>query len=182
MGDGDRLIDTTKLMKEWITLGDAHEDDPFIAFMAYWVAFNMLYQLDMERYYEVHKRECTERAGVQLCFKANRRTFNRYDPYRCGEADIFMDDAAKRLYKREGEADEELAKVRNKERDALLYAVYRVRCNFFHGNKKLGDGTDRKFVTAGAIIIRKYLETLGYFSDMNPALLGRWRAEAAVDS
>lgn len=43
-----------------------------------------------------------------------------------------------------------------------MFAVYRVWCNFFHGNKRFGDETDRKFVASGAANVRGHFCTFGF--------------------
>ena len=56
--------------------------------------------------------------------------------------------------------------IERKKTRSLLYAVYRVRCNFFHGNKRLGDPTDRLFIASASIIIRNYLGTLNFLPNV----------------
>lgn len=150
-----RLVDTAGLMREWVEYGDA-SDNPYMRFMAYWVAFNMLY--------ESYKNDTDgEVKAIRNCFDANKMQFSQYDPFRGEETEIFQSEAARALYGSDEKFEIGRKAIMRRRPQQLLYAVYRVRCNFFHGNKKLGDPTDRKFVTSGATIIRGYLSTLGLF-------------------
>lgn len=161
MGKNDCHVDPIDIMREWVSFGDA-QGNPYMRFMAYWVVFNMLY----EEYKEDGKSEFN---AIWTCFKQysyeiSHPPFRRYKPFNSTESQIFVSDKAKKLYRGEDDdPDGALADLRAKKPRALLHAVYRVRCNFFHGNKQLGDPEDREFVTSGAMIIRKYLGTLGYF-------------------
>ena len=151
-------VDVTDLMREWVELGDKERENPYTRFMAYWVAFNMLY----ERY----KDGCSEFAAIWKCFNFNKANFEQYNPFLKGEADIYTSDAAAHLYKSgDDDPEKERARIKRQNRRSLLYAVYRVRCNFFHGNKRLGDEVDRAFVAYGATIIRNYLGTFGFIPE-----------------
>jgi len=151
-------VDVTDLMREWVELGD-REKNPYMRFVAYWVAFNMLYEG-----YKTNGRR--EYAAIWECYKAHKYSFDQYVPFNNNEVEIFMSDVATGLYKRdEDDPEEECLKIKRNNRRALLYAVYRVRCNFFHGNKRLGDETDRAFVASGATIIRNYLGTLDFIPE-----------------
>lgn len=149
------FVHVEDLMKEWVEFGD-HEENPFMRFMAYWVAFNMLY--------EPYRKggEVKDFPAIMDCYASNASAFGGYDPFDRGGADIFMSDEAKQLYREDPDPEAKIRRIRRKNRRELMFAVYCVRCNFFHGNKRFGDETDREFVRSAAAIVRGYLGTLTF--------------------
>lgn len=96
------------------------------------------------------------------CYAHNASAFGGYDPFDSGSVEIFMGDEAEQLYREDNDPEAKVRRIGSGNRRELMFAVYRVRCNFFHGNKRFGDETDREFVTSAAAIVRGYLGTLAF--------------------
>lgn len=157
MEDGFGYVDATDIMREWVMLGDG-EDNPYMRFMAYWVAFNMLYAP-----YQRGRRDVSDREAILQYFAENEACLSEYDPFSNGDADLFSSLKLFELYNwPERRINRERDDIEGGDVEALMKAVYKVRCNFFHGNKRLGNPTDREFVDCSAKIIRGYLGTLGF--------------------
>ena len=157
------------MMREWIDFGDK-EDNPFMRFMAYWLVFNMVYEPFKEaRDEDGHIKRDEKGRRIQLkdfeaiwtCMKKNDGCFKHYDPFACGDADALKDT---QLYARGRNRAREARLSDDDRKDvyALMWAVYKFRCRFFHGNKTLGDPNDRNLASSSANIVRGYLSTLGF--------------------
>lgn len=162
MADGSKYVHDTDIMQEWVELGDRERaNSPYVSFMAYWVAFNMEYAP-----YKRNEIGAEWKAIERYC-EQNEERLRRYDPFANGDADAFCGVGLFKLYDwKEEDIKSERDAIEDGDIVALMRAVYKVRNNFFHGNKRLGDPTDRKFVTSGAAIVRGYLGTLGFFPEM----------------
>lgn len=157
-----------EIMLDWIKLGD-DEDNPFMRFMAYWLVFNMIYEpyrIETDQngntvFDEHGKRKWRkEFDAIWACFKDNGERFGLYDPLANGDADEFKE--TKLLRSGDKRADKKHVDTADAEIYALIWTVYKVRCNFFHGEKKLHDAEDRRLVTSAAAIVRGYLSTVGF--------------------
>ena len=148
--------DDYSIMKEWVEFGDSC-DNPYMKFMAYWIVFNMLYESLKNR------DNLKEREAVKRFCEKNEFRFEQYDPIANGDAAIFY--SANAYYLFDGDrssVDRKRNKIESGNFIMLMDAVYRVRCNFFHGNKRLGDPIDQKFVTSASTIVRGFLGTFDY--------------------
>ena len=171
MGEYNGSLHYTDIMQDWVRLGDEAEN-PYVKFMAYWVVFNMLYE-PFKAVLDDHGKQRRDENGKRIwrsefdailkCCESFKNQFMLYDPFENGVADIFASKKLLLVYRWPKEkVEKERLDLEGRNVTALLKAVDRVRCNFFHGNKTLGGKDDCQFVASGAAIVRGYLGTLGF--------------------
>ncbi len=145
---------------EWYKLGMQKEQeaacDTFTPFIMYWIAFNCLYNICRNKYEH-------ERIGA-YCGK-RVKILKRYNAFKQKEIAIFMNGAVYDMWgDDQGKCKMRYQKlVENDEKDkiiALFKTMYQVRCNLFHGSKRIDDNRDKELVKSATVILKGYLEVL----------------------
>lgn len=127
----------------------------------------MLYEpykkkVEAEMHNKKGARTSLDRRAIELLFE-NESNLELYDPFASGDADFFSSVELFKLYDWEVRQVYNARKaIKNGDAVKLMKAVYTVRCNLVHGNKRIGDPTDIAFAETGAIIVRGHLETYGF--------------------
>ena len=134
---------------EWYRYGLEKEDDFFIRFMMHWVAFNWLYNSEDDD---------LERDRIRSFYYHNKTKFERFDAFSNPAIKIFNE---RPVYGRDSDASEKNYEgVMNKQILPLIWTLYTVRCNLFHGSKRLMIKRDQELVRDSAVILEGYLKEL----------------------
>ena len=139
---------------EWYKYGLEKGDDAIVKFMMHWIAFNWLYS---------ESRSDSETDNIKTYCENNIDKLTRYNAFGTGAYLIFEDGPVidekharpKRGLYRGLHSDSELESV-----TSLILTIYQVRCNLFHGSKRLYIDRDRELVRSSAIIMEGYLKAL----------------------
>ena len=138
---------------EWYEYG-LKNDDPIIRFMMFWVAFNWLY------------KECREERDdtniKSFCHRKYEKLI-QFDAFSSDAFQVFLEKPVRdetNGYERRSRFDSIKNDRGPKRVENLLLTIYQVRCNLFHGSKKLQDPRDMDLVCASADILKGYLEVL----------------------
>lgn len=140
---------------EWVDLSegiDVRTRDPFARFAMLWVAFNV--------YYAFRCGERTQRSEhgdwQELSALADRPEAQRAHLLLLDKRDGLYLAAVGTLVDAERTTHNVLRSGLHRDRNdlrALLKAVYRIRCNLFHGLKSPSDLLDRRVVEAAAAVV-----------------------------
>ena len=134
---------------EWYQYGLEKEDDFFIRFMMHWVAFNWLYNGEYD------DLECDR---IRSFYYHNKTKFERFDAFSNPAIEIFKEGP---VYGRDsGSSEKNYEGVMKKQILPLIRTLYTVRCNLFHGSKRLVIQRDQELVRASAVILEGYLKEL----------------------
>ena len=140
------------IAKEWFKYGLSKDDDFFMRFMIYWLAFNWLYNERGER---------KEHEKISRFYEDHKRLFDKYDPFSDPAIEIFqkgpVDDGRDPEY---SHSDLNYRGVKRNDACSLLLTMYCVRCNLFHGSKSLRCQRDQDLVRDSATILGGYLKAL----------------------
>lgn len=139
--------------REWYNYGRATKD-PIVKFMMHWIAFNWLY------------RECRqddEKTNIELYCDEHYDRLSRYNPFVTTDIDAFDEGAIvdeRTSEKQEGLYNGIFSRNARTRMRCLLLSIYQVRCNLFHGSKRLYLDRDKRLVESSANIMEKYLGTV----------------------
>ena len=153
------MTDVRTIITDWYRVAEEHQDDPFFAFIALWIAFNAHYVSTFHDFtdpdarvkdHKYVKRFAQDRANVQL----HRRLLATSPEYH---------DAVAKLAER-GVTDVISGETHLIERMedllAVAEAVYQVRCNLFHGGKFRDDERDQQLTSASYTIVNALLRNV----------------------
>ena len=165
---------------EWYGYGLDENNEFVIKFMMHWIAFNWLYN-------GCGKGPERDRI-IGFCLETeNYERLSRYNPFDTTEFEVFSEKAVRRVERmqdtqsadsKDQEQDAKPARRARRGRpnnDDLVYrnlleatgkirvtnlllAIYRVRCNLFHGSKSLQDERDLQLVYSSAVIMEGYMK------------------------
>lgn len=150
---GFKAIEIALDPAEWYHKGNIAEKEDTEAgyitkFIFHWIAFNMLYDSgDTER---------TTRAEIKEFYRMNRNIFDKYDAF-CDPAIIVFKE---RPIGRGKLAGIDFDEIRKNNPLNLLYAIYAVRNNLFHGSKTMKIDRNVDLVRSSSIILGNYLKCL----------------------
>lgn len=140
---------------EWYRYGLEKGDDAIVKFMMHWIAFNWMYS---------ECRKGNERANIREFCRRNYERMSRYDPFGTGAYLVFEDGPVRSEYRDETRNESPYGALRHSsgERrvESLLLTIYQVRCNLFHGSKRLHIQRDIELVRSSSIILEGYLKAL----------------------
>lgn len=155
-------MELTEAGSSWYSVavsGRFDPEDPLIRFIAAWISFNALYESmypnQRERQQITRIAENSEFADCQQQLLSNQN-YSRAANY-IGSRGVVN------LRNNETVGLESVASL-----SELLLAVYQVRCNLFHGGKRIESNRDRELCAAGFIIVCNLLsfhQTGSYVAD-----------------
>ena len=119
-------------------------EDCYDRFISAYVALNFLYN---------ERDESSERVRM-VNYLVEAASRSGVDPFACN-VDEYL--AAPVINMRSHMRGTNSCKVERNNNRELFNAIYQVRCNFFHGNKCLGNPRDQRLVQQGADVIIRIL-------------------------
>lgn len=163
--------------KQWYIYG-CNEADDIAKFMFLWISLNWLYNADTYFKYreefnhkEDDKRDPSEREQILNFVDDRFEQLRGFDVRKAPEFSIFYDQALFDARKAAGDEPRQkdyrkndhrkLRSMFEKERiQGMFLTLYQVRCNLFHGSKRLKSGRDDLLIHSAAIILEGYLATI----------------------
>ena len=139
---------------EWYRYGLQNDEDYIFRFMMHWIAFNWLYS-ECDRNSEI--------ANINAYCEMNYEKLKRYNPF---NTEAFKEFRKGPIRGRSGGRSPEdlFDDICNKHGErrvkSMLLTVYRVRCNLFHGTKRIDIERDQELIKSSAIIMEGYLRAL----------------------
>ena len=139
---------------EWYKYGLRKNDDAIVKFMMHWIAFNWLYSA---------YRQHDERAKIRAFCQDRYEELSRYDAFATGAFLVFTDSPVtdeltgnkRTMSYRNLSSHDKQTQI-----ESLLLTIYQVRCNLFHGSKRLRVQRDIELVRSSSIILEGYLKAL----------------------
>ena len=138
-------------------------DDSTTRFFLLWIAFNWLY--NGEDYFYNGEGELIEsdRGRIRELVGKEHSKLKDFNPFRLEEFKILAESPIiDELSDTEQEKD--YADINSKNRikriKGLFMTLYQIRCNLFHGSKRLDVERDEKLIRSAAVILDGYLQTI----------------------
>ncbi len=134
---------TCGIMNDWIKKGENEQED-VNKFICYWIAFNC--------YYVAVTTE-TERTAIKMIIQDSdtKEIFNRvYKQYK-NEFDKIL---SLKSIKDERPKKNNQVKIEVVDLSTVMWCLYQVRCNLFHGNKGLNSKRDKEILSITTPILR----------------------------
>jgi len=148
---------------EWVQLSEqvrTRSADPFARFALLWIAFNTYYAF---RHGRGRRRNDENTDWQELQELADSHEFTQVHATLLKARDGRYLDAVDTLVRAERATDNVLRSGLHRDATdpvAILKAVYRIRCNLFHGLKSPSDVLDRNVVEAANTIVALFLREL----------------------
>ena len=143
---------------DWYSYGLLQNKDYIFKFMMHWIAFNWLYNNEDNCF------STNEPGKIQHFCANNYEKLEKFDAFSTPYIHIFLEQQIGHN-KHNKELFENLSDLSDIDNRItyLLQTLYIVRCNLFHGSKKLRNDRDQALVENGAYILEGYLKA--YFSE-----------------
>ena len=154
--------------RQWYSYGLDTKNDKIIKFIMHWIAFNWLYgeasggseRDNIANYCAQHKVELADYDAFNAPEIAvflekpvhDARSEHKYRPKQEGKRRDIRDEIFDVLVDEKAENSDRIA--------ALLLTCYQVRCNLFHGQKRLCNARDVSLVENSSVILEGYLNAV----------------------
>lgn len=144
------------LIKDWHRNRAKNEIDPFYRFMCHWICFNAWLDYESEKYTDREmlnwlKRQTSDTSDIIVSYEAMKRTTVGFQ-----NLEILV--AMSPIVDSKGRTDIVISDPND--RDNIIEAIYRIRCNLFHGNKSSSSTRDVKLITCVNFIMTKWIDDL----------------------
>lgn len=175
-----------KIGTEWYEYASKENDNYFVKFMMYWVAFNWLYEeyrkdsQDTQNSQETkntkntkNTKDCNDRPDEKLAIQNfldgnnNKENLKALESLKIFKKPEFQDAIAVLTKEPIIDARTGIPKghykyevVNNESILDLIYIIYHIRCNLFHGSKSPSSDRNRDLVIASATILDAFLKKL----------------------
>lgn len=144
------------LIKDWHRNRAKNETDPFYRFMCHWICFNAWLDHQSGKY--------TDRAmldWLKLQTPATSDIIASYEAMRLttvGNQNLQAFVAMGPILDGKGRGDIAMSDI--DDRDNIIEAIYKIRCNLFHGGKRSSSARDTKLVGCVNHIMTKWIDDL----------------------
>lgn len=147
-------INTKDLIKSWYSSKALNEQEPFFKFLCLWICLNawlshQSQEISDRRMINWLKSQDKSACDILVGYEAMRETTQgsgaikilvQYSP--------ITDSSGRR----------EAIEIKNlDDRDNIIEAIYRIRCNLFHGGKSSTNTKDRELVQCANVILIKWV-------------------------
>lgn len=144
------------LIKGWHRNRAKNETDPFYRFMCHWICFNAWLDHQSGKYTDREmlnwlKLQTPETSDIIASYEAMKLTTVGNQSL---QALVLMGP----ILDGKGRGDITMSSI--DDRDNIIEAIYKIRCNLFHGNKKSTSSRDTKLVTCVNHIMTKWIDDL----------------------
>jgi hypothetical protein len=144
------------LIKDWHRNRAKNETDPFYRFMCHWICFNA--------WLDHQSGEYTDRAMINWLKLQTPTTSDMIASYEAMKLTTVGGQNLKALVSMgpildsRGRGNITMSGVND--RDNIIEAIYKIRCNLFHGGKRLSSTRDTKLVACVNHIMTKWIDDL----------------------
>lgn len=150
------MNEVQELIKDWHWNRAKNEEDPFYRFMCHWICFNAWLDYKSEKYTDREmlnwlKRQTQDTSDIIASYEAMKLTT-------VGIQNLESLVAMSPIIDSKGRTDIEISDVND--RDNIIEAIYRIRCNLFHGNKRSSSTRDVKLIRCVNFIMTKWMDNL----------------------
>ena len=146
-----------KLIKVWYENKVKREMDPIFKFLCLWICFNA--------WLDHQSRKYADSQMIKWLVKQTPQTSDLVSSYERAKHTVPFKDSLKVLaqmspiYDLRGRHDP--IKIKDEDDfENIVKAIYRVRCNLFHGGKELNDLRDQKLIVNCQRILEKWVGNL----------------------
>lgn len=144
------------LIKDWHRNKAKNETDPFYRFMCHWICFNA--------WLDHQSGEYTDRAMINWLKLQTPDTSDIVASYEAMKVTTVGNQNLQALVSMEpildsrGHGNISMSDIND--RDNIIEAIYKIRCNLFHGGKRSSDTRDTKLVACVNHIMTKWIDDL----------------------
>lgn len=148
--------DIKDLVKDWHCNKAKNEQDPFYRFMCHWICFNAWLDHQSGKYTDRQmlnwlKEQSVDSSDIIASYEAMKLTT-------IGNQNLTVLVSMGPILDGKGREDIVMASI--DDRDNIIEAIYRIRCNLFHGGKRSSDTRDTKLVSCVNHIMTKWVDDL----------------------
>lgn len=143
-------------IKDWHRNKAKNETDPFFRFMCHWICFNAWLDHQSGEYRDRAmldwlKLQTPDASDIVASYEAMKLTT-------VGNLSLQSLVAMGPILGSKGRGDIKMRDI--DDRDNIIEAIYKIRCNLFHGNKRSSSTRDIKLVTCVNHIMTKWMDDL----------------------
>lgn len=147
-------INTKDLIKSWYRSKALNEQEPFFKFLCLWICLNA--------WLSHQSQEISDRRMINWLKSQDKSTCDILVGYEAMRETTQGSGAIKILVQYSPIADSsgrrEAIEIKNlDDRDNIIEAIYRIRCNLFHGGKSSTNTKDRELVQCANVILTKWV-------------------------
>lgn len=149
-------VEVKDLIKDWQRNKAKNEQDPFYRFMCHWICFNAWLDHQSNKNSDRQmldwlKQQSASTSDIIASYEAMKLTT-------VGLQNLNILVSMGPILDSKGRRDIVMSDVND--RDNIIEAIYRIRCNLFHGNKRSSNVRDTKLVSCVNHIMTKWIDDL----------------------
>lgn len=149
-------VEVKDLIKDWHRNKAKNERDPFFRFLCHWICFNA--------WLDYQSKKSTDRAMLNWLKLQTQDTSDIMASYEAmklttvGNQNLQSLTTMCPILDSKGRGDISIRDIND--RDNIIEAIYKIRCNLFHGNKRSSSTRDTKLVTCANQIMTEWIDDL----------------------
>lgn len=149
------MTDTKTLIKDWYNNRARNEQEPYFKLMCLWICFNA--------WLELESGKNSDRAMIEWLKSPDSNTSEIWSSYQAMLRTTVGEQNIKNLISScpiGGSRGRPINIADLYDSDNIIEAIYRIRCNLFHGGKAEGNTRDAKLVAYANNVLSKWIADL----------------------